>query len=114
MGKKKQVEEVEEEVELTPDLALAQAANVLILASEKADHNNDVEALMKIAGGWMEIHEYLAGSHSPEQRKPALGFVGNKSIEAELEELEDAIAAEDSFRPKIIMRTRKVNIFRTR
>jgi hypothetical protein len=94
MGKKnKKVEE--EAPELDSDLALGQAAATLILATEKAEHNNDVAALMKIAGGWMEIHEYLANSNTEEERKTPLGFTNAHTQETEEEEeLEDAIAAE--------------------
>lgn len=92
MGRRKKEEE---EAELTADLALAQAANTLILATEKAEYDNDSAALMKIAGGWMEIHEYLAGTHVEEDKKTPLGFTNAHTIEAEEEEeLDDAIAAE--------------------
>lgn len=99
MGKKdkKVKEEAVEEVteELNSDVALGQAAATLILATEKAEYNNDVAALMKIAGGWMEIHEYLAtGQHAHEETKPVLGFTNAHAQETEEEELEDAIAAE--------------------
>lgn len=85
----------EEYMILDGDVALAQAAEVLMAAAEKAELLNDTDSLMKIAGGWMEIHEYLTGTeHHP--KKQQLGFVSSKSHEQEdeEEELDDAIAAE--------------------
>lgn len=85
------------EVELDADLALAQASNTLLLATEKAEMLNDVAALMKIAGGWMEIHEYLTGQPHHNKKQP-LGFVGSSSnethTETESEELDDAVGDE--------------------
>lgn len=78
---------------LDADGALVHAANVLMLAQEKADYANDTQALMKIAGGWMEIHEYLAGVPHHGEKKQPLGFAPAKPTEEEEEELDDAIAA---------------------
>lgn len=87
-------EEESSEETLDADGALVHAANVLMLATEKADYANDTVALMKIAGGWMEIHEYLAGVPHHAERKQPLGFAPAKPTEVEEEELDDAIAAE--------------------
>jgi len=93
MGKSKK----EKGAVLDADLALAQAANTLVAATEKAEFLNDTEALMKIAGGWMEIHEYLTGTpHHGGPRKNPLGFAASIAHEEEEleEELDDAVAAE--------------------
>ena len=76
--------------------ALAQAANVLVTAADKAEIMNDVQALMKIAGGWMEIHEYLTGGSHEFTTKTPLGFANAKpqTQTREEEELDDAVAAE--------------------
>jgi len=87
------VDDEEEGVVLTPDLALAEAANALSRAAEKAELLNDTESLMKIAGGWLEIHEYMTGTPHKEKKLP-LGFVSTKSHELEeeeVEELDDAV-----------------------
>lgn len=97
-GEKFPGEEPEEESDgeiLDADGALVHAANVLMLAQEKADYANDTQALMKIAGGWMEIHEYLAGVPHHAEKKQPLGFAPAKPAEVEEEEeLDDAVAAE--------------------
>jgi hypothetical protein len=99
MVKKKDKEEVVEvEAELTAGVALAQAGNVLITAADKAEAMSDVDALMKIAGGWMEIHEYLTGNTHGENKKLSLGFTNAHTQEVEEEDLDDAIAAEDRIR----------------
>ncbi len=91
----------DEGVELTPDLALAEAANALSRAAEKAELLNDTESLMKIAGGWLEIHEYMTGTPHKEKKLP-LGFVSTKSHESEeedeVEELDDAIGEPEARR----------------
>lgn len=85
------------EVELDADLALAQASNALLLATEKAEMLNDVPALMKIAGGWMEIHEYLTGQPHHNKKQP-LGFAGSSSNQThtESEKLDDAVGDESN------------------
>jgi len=88
---------------LTADGALVHAANTLMLATEKAEYANDTPALMKIAGGWMEIHEYLAGVGHHEPRKQPLGFAPappKELKEEEEEELDDAIAATEGYRKR--------------
>jgi hypothetical protein len=90
MAKKK-----EEVLQLTSVSALEQAGNTLLLATEKADYNNDVDALLKIALGWMEIHEYLAGTPHHD-KKQEFGFASTKADdEEEVEELDDAISTEE-------------------
>lgn len=95
MGRPKKEAPVEDEsvIELDSTVALEQAGNALLMATEKANYNNDVEALLKIAGGWMEIHEYLAGVTQHHNKSP-LGFTSIKAEreEEEVEELDDAIA----------------------
>lgn len=98
------VDDVEEEVteteesddgmvDLDANEALVQAAEALLRATAKAEMLNDTAALMKIAGGWMEIHEYLAGTPHHEPRKQPLGFAPAPPAEQEEEEeLDDAIA----------------------
>lgn len=82
--------------EVTAKSSLEQAANLLFRAEEKADYNNDTDSLMKIAAGWMELHEYLSG-RPDESKKHPLGFTGGlRGIaddgEYEEGELADAVA----------------------
>lgn len=77
---------------LNADSALGFAAETLDKATDMAEKMNDTQALMKIAGGWMEIHEYLSGTPHHEPRKQPLGFAPAKPpTEEEVEELDDAI-----------------------
>lgn len=64
-----------ETFDLTASSALQLASETLMVAQEKAEMLNDTESLMKIAAGWMELHEYLVGNEREEKKQP-LGFTG--------------------------------------
>lgn len=93
-----EVEEPDEgdTVVLDADEALVRAANTLTLAMEMAETLNDTQSMLKIAQGWLEIHECLGGGAPRAEKKNRLGFVAPSILEEEdEEELDDAIAAED-------------------
>lgn len=96
MVKKKAVEGDEYLVfQVDAKSTLEQACNLLFRAEEKALATCDVDSLMKIAAGWMELHEYLNGTPEVSKKQP-LGFTGGlRSQENDGEpddELADAIA----------------------
>ncbi len=98
MVKKKSIDEDDYMVfSVNAKSTLEQACNLLFRAEEKAIATCDVDSLMKIAAGWMELHEYLNG-RPEEHKKVPLGFTGGlRSQENDGEsddELADAIADE--------------------
>lgn len=78
-----------------PKSTLEQACNILFKAEHLAETLNDVDSLMKIAAGWMELHEYLNG-RPDEAKKQPLGFTGglrNQEVDGQYDdELADAVA----------------------
>lgn len=73
MGKKKQP--VEERIDLTFEVALTEAANVLARAGEIASKKEDVVALLQVANGWMQVSRDLdMGTAPPAPERPIVGF----------------------------------------
>lgn len=75
MAKKKKQEDLEEyqEIKLTPQLGFGRAATYLEEAGEVAINSRNIEAMLLIAKGWMELSDMLESGQEPPQRAK-MGF----------------------------------------
>lgn len=75
MAKKKQAEEEYESIRLNQDLAFTRSANYLEEAGEVAVNSRNIEGMLLVAKGWMELGDMLMeGPGQSPERRAKLGF----------------------------------------
>ena len=73
--KKQQVEEEYETIRLNQDLAFTRSANYLEEAGEVAVNSRNIEGMLLVAKGWMELGDMMDSGPGQEPGKRArLGF----------------------------------------
>lgn len=73
-----------EEIMLDRERALEEAAMALSRAAEHADRKEDIDNLLQVAAGWMELStrfEHGTSSRDDEQKRSPIGFVDPETIE---------------------------------
>lgn len=73
--KKQQEEEVLEDVKMSQNLAFARSATYLEEAGEVAINSRNIEGMLMVAKGWMELGDMMeAGPRQEPGKRAKLGF----------------------------------------